>query len=47
MVSRWEIISNISQRIKVPGGWLIESKFEESCALIFISDPHWEWEIAQ
>jgi len=43
----WEKMSDRSERLKVPGGWIIKSWITHStgCSIsqVFISDPTYDW----
>jgi len=42
---KWESISSDSDRLKVPGGWVLRSYVMDSIHQVFISDPGHEWVI--
>jgi len=47
IVWEWEVLDETTSRVKVIGGWLLQTKLvtKNSCSLstIIINDQHWEW----
>ena len=50
----WEKIDKQTERLKVPGGWIVRSKFTEifnGCAVsvhqIFVIDPDHSWSLGE
>ena len=49
---KWEKVSEATIRLKVPGGWLVETfqsaslnyhSVSTSVSIVFLPDPHHEW----
>ena len=43
---KWEWIDDRSERLKVPGGWIVRSdsgSYEGGVHMIFIKDAEYEW----
>ena len=48
--NEWEIVKDgnvFIDRLKVPGGWLVETMYLDlNClAMCFLPDPKWEWDV--
>ena len=46
--TKWEDIDDRSERLKVPGGWIVRSdsgSYEGGVHQIFIEDPNYEWKL--
>lgn len=39
---QWEAVAETTERMKVPGGWLVHI-FGYGDALCFVADPNYQW----
>ena len=44
---QWENIDMDTERLKVPGGWIVEVAHValESISIVYVPDPHEEWHL--
>lgn len=38
-MDKWEIVTDYTYRLKVPGGWLYRYSFTSDAVMIFVADP--------
>lgn len=50
--SHWEDVNDDTERLEVPGGWLVRTKHDvrrvqEAMAMVFVPDPNRDWVFQQ